>query len=528
MPKLPISDDPGALALDFFTRYLRHSKGEWGPQMRSDGSFSAGKPFELAPWQRERIIRPLFGTLRSDGLRQYRTVFVFIPRKNGKSTLAAGIACKAAFADHEPGAEVYSAAADREQAAIVFDQARSMIEASPELERRAEVFRRQINTPNKSFYRVVSSDSGTKHGYNAHAVIIDELHAHKNRELFDVLTTSQGSRRQPLIVIITTAGVGMDSVCRAEYDYACKVRDGHVVDPTYLPVIFEAPQDADWHDPATWAVANPNLGISLRPEELERQHAQAKEMPAKQNAFRRLHLNQWTQQETRWIDMDAWKASAGEADPLALQGRACWAGLDLAATTDTNAFAMCFPLAGGFFKFLVHYWIPAKKFYERIEKYRIPLDVWHEDGWITITPGEVADYDQIRSDINEFSKRYKVQEIGVDEWNATQLSTQLTDDGHAIVWMRQGTKTFNPLMQDWERLIAERRLHHGGNPVLDWQASNVNVAVNSQGWMRPVRDDKRVLTIDGVVAALMALGRTQAGKRSTSKYDGTRGIAWVG
>jgi len=304
-------------AVKFFATCLTHTKGEW-----------AGQPLALSDWQANEIIRPLFGWKRADGTRKYRTAYIQIPRKAGKSTLSAGIALYMLLADKEPGAEVYSAAADRDQAAIVFEMARGMVDASEPLRKRTQGFKRSLVVPSTaSSYKVLSADAYTKHGLNAHAIIFDELHAQPDRELWDVLTTSTGARRQPLTIAITTAGYDRHSLCYEVYDYAVKVRDGILDDESFLPVIYEASLEDDWKAPATWRKAHPGLGVSVREEYFEQECAKAAQLPSYENTFKRLLLNVWTEQDTRWLAMDAWDACGDELPDL--DGQICFAGLDL-------------------------------------------------------------------------------------------------------------------------------------------------------------------------------------------------------
>ena len=292
------------IAVNFFEKLLRHSKGEW-----------AGQPFVLQPWQRDQIIRPLFGWKRPDGTRKYRVAYIEVPRKNGKSSLAAGIANLLLFADDEPSAEVYSAAADRDQAAIVFDEAKAMTEGAPVLARRVDIYKRSIvDAKTRSVYRVLSADAFTKHGLNVHGVIFDELHAQPNRDLWDVLKTGTGARRQPMFMQITTAGYDRNSICWEQHEYATKVLDGVIEDPEFFAYIAAADVDDDWLDEAIWRKANPSLGVTVKLDYLQAEARRAEQTPAYQNTFRRLHLNQWTQQETRWLSLEAWNLCSRPLD----------------------------------------------------------------------------------------------------------------------------------------------------------------------------------------------------------------------
>ena len=484
-------------ACGFFVDLLVHVKGEW-----------AGQPFVLEKWQRE-IIRNLFGWKRADGTRRYRIAYIEVPKKSGKSTLVAGIGLYLLTADGEPGAEVYSAAADREQAAIVFSTAKSMVEASPELSRHCETYHRSIVVPRTgSSYKVLSAEAPTKHGLNPSGILFDELHAQPNRELWDTLVMGGAARRQPLVVAITTAGFDRQSICYELHDHAIKVRDGIIQDDAFLPVIYSAGLDEDWTDPKVWKHANPSLGISVKEDFLREECLRAKESPSKQNAFRRLHLNQWTEQDTRWLDMTVWGECAREVDVDELDGRACFAGLDLSSSTDLSAFVLLFPPKDEDepFKVLSYFWMPEENIAQRVRRDRVPYDTWVRDGFIEATDGNVIDYDVIRSRIGEFSRRFHIREIVYDRWGATQLSTQLQSDAFTIVPFGQGFASMSPAAKQFERLVLGRQIAHGGNPVLAWMASNVAIRQDPAGNIKPDKAKSRD-RIDGIVALVMAVGR---------------------
>ena len=484
----------------FFAAILRHGKGEW-----------AGKPFELEPWQRDRIVRPLFGTFRPDGLRQYRTAYVEVPRKNGKTTLGAGIALYLLLADEEPGAEIYSAAADRKQAALVFEAATSMVRQSPKLKERCKIYKNSIVVEKTgSSYQVLSADVPTKHGLNAHAVIFDELHAQRTRDLWDVLKTSMGSRRQPLLFAITTAGYDRESICYEQHKYAERVNDGSITDATFLPVIYGAERLADWQDPAVWHAANPNLGVSLKLEYLVQEAQHAKESPAYQNTFRRLHLCQWTEQETRALDMDEWASCGDPIDLDRLTGRECFIGVDLSSTTDIAAIATVFAPTDEDPRCYVlpHFWIPEEAIMQRVRRDGVPFDAWVRDGFVTATDGAVIDYDVIRAKVNEVNSAYSVREVVFDRWGAWQMMTQLKGDlgEDRVIGYGQGFKDMNTPTKELITLVKDRRLRHGDNPVLRWMASNLSVKQDTAGNLKPAKDASSD-RIDGIVATIMALGR---------------------
>lgn len=485
-------------AVDFFAKYCTHAKGPL-----------AGKAFKLDEWQERDIVRPLFGWKRQDGTRKYRKAYIEIPRKNGKSTLCAGLGLYLLLADGEAGAEVYSAAADRDQAAIVFEAAKSMVVNNSALTKRVESYRRSMVVPaTASSYKVISADANTKHGFNASGILFDELHAQPNRELFDVLTTSTGAREQPLEIYITTAGYDRQSICYEMHDYACKVRDGIIEDPSFLVAIYAADEKDDWTSPKTWAKANPGLGKSITLDYLERECARAKEVPAYQNTFRRLHLNQWTEQDTRWLDMAVWDRNAEPVNLDALEGRRCFVGLDLATTTDIAAKVLLFPPEQPYDKWNVHFtfWVPEEGVRIRSRRDRVPYDLWVQQGLINATEGNVIDYDVVRKAIHEDADRFQVAEVAYDPWNATQLATQLQGDGLTMVPFRQGFASMSPAAKELLTLLLAGKMAHGANPIARWMASNVSVRQDPAGNIKPDKS-KSTERIDGIVALCMALGR---------------------
>lgn len=497
------------IAERFFERMLVHIEGPL-----------AGQPFVLEPWQRA-IVRDLFGRKRAGGLRRYRKLYLEVPRGNGKSTFAAGLALYLLAVDGERSAKVYSAAADRSQAAIVFETAEKMVQASPLLAESIKSYRNKTmeyrDTGSK--YIVLSSDAYTKHGLNPSGIVFDELHAQPNRDLYDVLNTAMGKRAQPLMIMITTAGYDRNSICWEQHEYALRVRNGLIDDPTYYAAIYAADEADDWTAPSTWAKANPNIGVSVREEFLAQECRAALESPAYQNTFRRLYLNQWTQQATRWIDMAAWDRCAALLPDLA--GRPCFGGLDLASTTDIAALALVFPpqTAGEPLYVLPHFWIPADNMVERERRDRVPYATWVRQGLIEATPGNVIDYGYIRNAINGLAATYAVQEIAFDPWNATQLSIELAGDGIDMIEMRQGFASLSAPSKELLRLVLSGALAHGGNPVLRWMADNVSARQDPAGNVKP---DKAKSTgrIDGIAACVMGIGRAMMGKpNEESMYD---------
>ena len=432
-----------------------------------------------------------------------------VAKKNGKSTWFAAIALCLLLADREPAAEIYSAAADREQASLVFEDARRMIEQEDELKSRCEIYRRSIFVPSShSKYVVLSADAPTSHGINASAVIFDELHAQRTRELYDTLKGAGAARRQPLFLMITTAGNDRKSICYEIHERARRVGKDPSLDPTFLPMIFETDQNDDWNDEAVWAKSNPSLGVTVKMEFLRAEYLEAKDSLAKQNAFRQLHLNQWTEQSIRWLDMDIWMENGDLVDASRLEGRGCFAGLDLASSTDIASLVLVFPPRDGDARWSVlpFFWIPGENIQKRVRRDAVPYDAWVRDGWITATEGEVIDQGFIRERINELGARYDIREIAYDRWGAQKISTELDGDGFTIVAFGQGFKDMSPASKELERLLLLREIAHGGNPVLRWMAGNVAVKMDSAGNVKPDKEHSSD-RIDGVVALVMAVGR---------------------
>ena len=497
-------------AVWFIETFCRHVKGEW-----------AGQPLKLQDWQKS-IIGNLFGWHRADGTRRYREAFIFLPRKNSKTTLSAAIATYCLFKDNEPGAEIYCAAAEREQASLLFDIAKHMVLQDDVLKAQAKIYQKSIGIEaTASWFRAISADAQTKHGFNSHCVIVDELHAQPNSELVDVLQTSLGSRRQPLLIYITTSDYERESICNQIHEYASQVRDGIVRNRAFLPVIYEASTSDDWHNEGTWYKANPNLGVSIKMDYFKSECQKAIDAPSRENLFKRLHLNIRTEQQTRWFNMDRWDTCAGTVDPAELEGKRCFAGLDLASTNDVTALALLFPDKSGY-TVLPFFWIPEDKAREIEQKRRVPYSTWGRQGHVAVTPGNVVDYDVVRAAINHLGDKYKIQEIAVDRWNATQITTQLTGDGFEMVAYGQGFASMSAPSKELEKLILSGGLNHGGNPVLRWMASNASVLSDAAGNIKPDRKN-REQKIDGIVAAVMALGRAMLQGEKKSCYE-TRGI----
>lgn len=490
-------EDTAKTVVGFFENFLVHIKG----------SQFANQPLTLEPWQKDILVNLFSWKKKSDGTRRFREAYIEIPRKNGKSTLCAGIALFLLYADKEEGAEIYSAAADRSQAGIVFDVAKEMVNRNITLSKMSETYRNSIVYGRRaSSYKAISADAYSKHGFNAHGIIFDELHAQPNRELYDVLLTSTGSRLQPLMVSITTAGYDRNSICWEKHDYSIKIIEGVIDDPTFFPVIFAAEPEDDWKKPATWAKANPNMGISISEEYLFKECQKAIEIPSYENTFRRLHLNQWTEQDVRWIPMDIWRAVEHiKVDTSELKNVPCWLGIDLASTTDLCCVAQLFPWEDGIV-LKPHFWLPEEKLEMKKRLDRVPYDIWAKQGLLTLTQGNVVDYTYIEMYLDDLANQFKIQECGYDPWNAIQFAINLAQKGHKMVEVRQGFRTMNEPSKQFIGEISNKKVYHQGHPILTWNASNAVVSSDPAGNIKP---DKAKSTgrIDGLVASIIAYSR---------------------
>lgn len=498
------NDEQAKRAVRFFEGVLVHTKGRW-----------SRVPFRLANWQRDQIIRPLFGQQRFDRqtrtwVRQYRMAWLEMARKNGKSELLAGIALYLLCMDDEEGAEVFGAASDRDQAALVFDVAKRMVELSPMLQTRLKVIdsrRRIVDPRTSSVYQVIAADHLGNLGQNPSGIVFDEAIAQPDARLWDALRTGMGTRSQPLMVAATTAGSAESRWAKAEHDYSLRVAAQPELDPSRLVFMRNTPPEAEPWDEANWAHANPALGDFLSVEQLRAEAKEARADPRKENAFRQYRLNQWVQAVTRWLSLERWDELAGPTPDLT--GRACYGGLDLAATTDLAALAWLFPGAEGEpADILVRFWTPERMI-ETLDRHTGALfSQWTRDGWVTVIEGDAIDYDIIHRQLIEDGKRFDVRDIGVDRWNsqatinfmaANQLPATALSQGYAL----------SGAMQELEKLVKAAAIRHDNNPVLRW---NVNSAEVKRGLderirlVKPFRGASGV-RVDGIAALTMAIDR---------------------
>src|SRR5262245_17415922 len=480
------------------------------------GSF-AGQTFQLRPWQK-RIVKQLFRK-RKDGLRQYRTALLMLPRKNGKTELAAAIALYGLLADGEAGAEVYSAAADRDQASLVFNVAAQMVRNNPELDGACYIVdsqKRIVHRPSGSVYRAISAEAHRQHGFNASLVVYDELHAAPNRELYDVLSTSMGARAQPLFLVISTAGYDRHSILWELYAHAKKVQENPALDPTFLPILYEAPPETDWTDRKVWRAANPALDDFRSLEYLESLAKRAKEIPAQENTCRRLYLNQWTEQADRWIQLPAWDAC--QAPRVVGHRQRMYVGMDLSATVDLTSISGVAPDATGF-DVISRSFVPADRIRDRAKRDHVPYDEWARRGIITATPGPTIAKQAIRQVLKDWAKDFSIQVIAYDPWNALDFVQQLEkEDGFTVVPIRQTFAGLAAPTKSLEQAILSKRLRHDGDPVLRWCISNVAVESDAAGNLKP---SKAVSTerIDAVVALIMAIDAMDRNTAAIPNYQ---------
>lgn len=504
-----------------FIESLCHTKGTW-----------AGKRFELIDWQ-EQIIRDLFGILKPNGYRQFNTAYIEIPKKNGKSELAAAVALLLTCGDGEQRAEVYGAAADRQQASIVFDVAADMVRMCPALNKRVKILasqKRLIYEPTNSFYQVLSAEAYSKHGFNVHGVVFDELHSQPNRKLYDVLTKGSGdARMQPLFFLITTAGTDTHSICYEVHQKAQDIIDGRKIDPTFYPVIYGADDTEDWTSPKVWKKCNPSLGETIGMDKVKTACESAKQNPGEENSFRQLRLNQWVKQAVRWMPMDKWDKCAFAVREDDLIGRVCYGGLDLSSTTDITAFVLVFPPLDEEDKYIIlpYFWIPEDTLDLRVKRDHVPYDVWERQGYLHTTEGNVVHYGYIEKFIEQLGKKFNIREIAFDRWGAVQMVQNLEGMGFTVVPFGQGFKDMSPPTKELMKLTLEQKIAHGGHPVLRWNMDNIFIRTDPAGNIKADKE-KSTEKIDGAVATIMALDRAIRCGNDTSEsvYD-SRGILFL-
>ncbi|HEM6175057.1 TPA: terminase large subunit [Streptococcus suis] len=500
-----------------FINNLSHTKGKW-----------AGKRFDLLPWQ-EQIVRDLFGIVKEDGNRQFLTAYIEIPKKNGKSELAAAIALYLLYADNEASAEVYGAACDRNQASIVFDVAKQMVQMSRPLEKRSKIMgatKRIVNYSNAGFYQVLSAETGTKHGLNVSGLVFDEIHAQPNRHLYDVLTKGSGdAREQPLFFIITTAGTDRNSICYELHTKALDILNGRKKDTSFYPVVYGLSDEDDWNDEANWRRANPSLGHTIGIDRVREAYQQALDNPAEENVFKQLRLNMWTSSSVAWIPEHVYAKGNDPIQYESLKGRSCYAGLDLSSTSDITALVLVFPPRFEEENYIVlpFFWLPEDTLELRCRRDHVLYDVWECQGYIKTTEGNVVHYGFIEKFIEDLSEIYHIKEIAYDRWNATQMVQNLEGMGLTMVPFGQGYKDMSPPSKELYKLMMEGKIQHGGHPVLKWMGQNVVMRQDPAGNIKPDKE-KSVEKIDGIVALIMGLDRCIRHQSDEGSVYDERGI----
>ena len=486
--------------VEFIERFCRYPEGP-----------KAGQLMKLDQWQKEQIIYPAFGWKeKGTNLRRFRTVFLAIPRKNAKTTLTAAIALSILFQDGEEAAQIYAAAGETFQASIIYKALSYMAENSPKMADRVEVYRNELRYPSKrSFIKVLSADARSKHGFNAHAVLFDELHTQPNRELWDVLTSSMLSRAQPITFVMTTAGTDTNSLCYEYWEYARQIRDGAKIDDRFLPVLYEADPNDDWHDPKTWAKANPGLGSILPDKNFRIEYDKANQMPSYINTFLNLHLNIWTQAAERWITDDAWMDCAMDFEPDDVAGLPCWAGLDLASVRDLNAFAVLWVDEPNDRKYLkVMHFVNREMATNKKLTAGVDYIAFQNEGSVTITEGNSTDHRYIFQYIEQFARDYDLRELAFDRHLSGYIAAELHECGVTVVPFGQGYTSMSFPSKQFEVEVLRGRLHHNGSRCMRWQMGNVVIERSPADDIKVTKKkSKPHQKVDGVVASIMALGQ---------------------
>lgn len=485
-------DRKAAVRAITFIERLKHTKGEW-----------AGQRFRLEPWQ-QFIIWNVFGWKNADGTRRFRYAYIEIARKNGKTALSAGIGLYMLFADGEARPEVYSAATVKDQAKICFSDAVEIVKAT-DLKNYLTPYRNSIVYELKGgMMKPLSSDYGTHDGLNPSCGIIDEFHAHKDSGMFDVIKSAFGARRQPLMFIITTAGVNKNGACYAYRDNVVKVLRGVNSDDTLFGIIYTLDDQSEWDNPKMWIKSNPNLGVSLSADYLADQVTDAKNRPEAVRNVMTKNVNLWVDAEKTWILDEAWMRCCGEMSVDDLAGCECWGGLDLSNISDITAYVLLFHERDRF-QLLPFFWIPKEKMLEKIRKENINYDLWVRAGYVKVTEGNVIDYDFVKADILTIVSRYDLKSSAYDRWNSSQTIIDLQNEGMECNPFGQGYGSMSAPSKEFEKLVLSGRIEHFGNPVLRWMLASTVIKTDPAGNIKPDKE-KSVQKIDGIVASIMALG----------------------
>jgi phage terminase large subunit-like protein len=505
--------DKAQRVLDFYPDFIRHVKGKL-----------AGQPYELSDWE-TFILANIFGFVDPvTRMRRFRTAYNELARKNSKSTLSSGIGLFMTAFDGEGGAEVYSAATTREQARIVFDDAKTMIAKSPNLKKVFGAHKLNIHhLKSASKFEPLSSDAHTLDGLNVHCGVIDELHAHKKRDVWDVIETGTGAREQSLLFAITTAGSNKQGICYEQRDYAIKVLKGAVDDDTYFAIIFTLDEGDDPFDEINWIKANPNLGRSKKWDDMRRLAKKAQEMPAARNNFLTKHLNIWVNAATAWLDMLKWDQLKTIPEHLDLKTLPCYIGIDLANKLDVAAVVRVFEHEK-YFIYQCKFYLPENAIYTKARSIGNLYDTWAKQGYLTLTDGDIIDHEVIEDDIRQMLTDYNVQAVGYDSWGSTQLATRLERDGAPMVEIPQTVKNLSESMKEIEARVIAGKIYKQKNPMMDWMASNVITKLDKNENYFPDKEHQDN-KIDGMVALFMGVNRILA---SGEQFDPLSDLGDIG
>lgn len=495
---LTFSEYHAARYFRFVGRYCRHYQGE-----------HKGKLLDFEPWQCFADAN-LFGWIREDGTRRFRMSYEEVARKNGKTTRLAAAGCYYLIGDNEGGAQVYSAATKRDQAREIFDSAKAMIEQSPELYRLCTPQEHKI-IYQRSKFLPLSKDSGRMDGFNVHAALVDELHAHPNSGIWDVLRSAMGARKQPVIRAITTAGFNQSSYCYDRRNYTIRVLEGSHTDDTFFGVIYTLDNEEDWENENEWIKANPNLGVSVNLDDMRAQCEEAKVIPSAKVEFLTKRANLWVYGEHAWMPMDTWHhcrvhdydSVAPWGEPSDLDGKDCYGGLDLASVEDMIALNFVFPGENGERRTLSRAYLPQAALERRLKKGDKTLEGFRDSGHLVVLPGASADYNWIKKDILLACDRFNVKGIAFDRWNSSQLVTDLMEEGVEMVKFGQGFASMSAPMKELLRLVLNGLLEHN-DPLLTWTVSNVVADTDPADNIKPDKG-KSSEKIDPAVALIMAI-----------------------
>lgn len=503
-------DRKAAMRAIHFIEKLKHTKGEW-----------AGQRFRLEPWQ-QFVLWNIFGWKNADGTRRFRYAYIEIARKNGKTALSAGIGLYMLFADGESRPEVYSAATVKDQAKICFSNAVEIVKAT-DLKNYLTPYHSIVYELKGGMMKPLSSDYGTHDGLNPSCGIIDEFHAHKDGGMFDVIKSAFGTRRQPLMFIITTAGFDKSGVCYAYRENVIKVLRGVNEDDSLFGIIYTLDDKSEWDDPKMWIKANPNLGVSLSADYLADQVKDAKNRPEAVRNVMTKNVDLWVDAERTWILDDVWQKCIGTTAPVDLKGCACWGGLDLSNVSDITAYVLLFH-ENDRFQLLPHFWIPEEKMLEKVRKENINYDKWAAEGYVTVTPGNVIDYNFVKADILRIVADYDLRTSAYDRWNSSQTIIDLQNEGMECNPFGQGYGSMSAPTKEFEKLVLTGKIEHFGNPVLRWMLASTLVKTDPAGNIKPDKE-KSTQKIDGIVALIMALGEwmTAQANDASNPYE-NRGL----